>query len=87
MIKQKLTTDKYDSLEALMADFHLLARNAVRYNKSEDPVAKLAIQLADEVSAFIAQMKKKRKSTAEEPPSSSKKASNGGASAKRAKLG
>jgi transcription initiation factor TFIID subunit 2 len=86
MIKQKLTADKYDSLEALIADFNLLARNAIRYNGSEDPVAKLATQLADESSTFIAQMKKKRKSMADEPSSSSKKASNGGAPAKRAKL-
>ena len=41
-IKQKLDTDKYDSVDAFEADLDLMIDNAIRFNGSDSEVGKIS---------------------------------------------
>lgn len=64
-IKQKLESDKYDSVDAFEADIHLMANNAIKFNGEESEVGKIAMVLQARVNQLLEGVKsgnaKKRK--------------------------
>lgn len=66
-IRQKLDTDKYDSIEAFEADIDLMIHNATTFNGVESEVGKMATDLQGRVRELVTTMKngtaKKRKET------------------------
>lgn len=64
-IRQKLDTDKYDSVEAFEADIELMVHNAVKFNGEDSDVGYLALTLRDKCRELLTSGKvavnKKRK--------------------------
>ncbi len=60
-MKVKVDSDKYESLESVVADAVQLEKNAHTYNGPLDPVAILATKLKEEIEGVVAQLRKKRK--------------------------
>ncbi|KAG6333744.1 hypothetical protein ID866_5345, partial [Astraeus odoratus] len=65
-IRQKLDSDKYDSIEAFEADFELMIRNAVTFNGAESEVGQIAFLVQDKFRDMLSNIKsggnmKKRK--------------------------
>jgi transcription initiation factor TFIID subunit 2 len=64
-IRQKLDSDKYDSIEAFEADINLMIRNAITFNGADSDVGKVAEVLRARMSELVANAKtgtsKKRK--------------------------
>lgn len=78
MIRQKLDTDKYDSVEALEADIDLMIRNAVTFNGADSEVGHIAAGVHDRVGELLSGIKvgtgtKKRKESDKGTPQPSKK--------------
>jgi len=66
MIRQKLDTDKYDSIEAFDADFELMIHNAITFNDAESDVGKVAVTVRNRFKELLSNLKtvppsKKRK--------------------------
>ena len=65
-IRQKLDTDKYDSMEAFEADMDLMIQNALTFNGAESEVGQIALVVRDRVKDMLSNIKsggngKKRK--------------------------
>jgi transcription initiation factor TFIID subunit 2 len=64
-IRQKLDSDKYDSIQAFEADTDLMIRNAITFNGADSEVGKIAEMLGTRMSELLANAKagpsKKRK--------------------------
>lgn len=57
MIKRKLETDQYNSIEALEADFDLMIRNCYTFNGTESQISFSARQLSDKFKLGIKRIK------------------------------
>ena len=57
MIKRKLETDQYDSIEALEADFDLMIRNCYTFNGTESQISFSARELSDKFKLGIKRIK------------------------------
>lgn len=53
MIREKLDTDKYDSIAALEADIDLMVKNAITFNGSESFVGVAAIALSERFKELL----------------------------------
>lgn len=53
-IRQKLDTDKYDSVEGFEADVELMFHNAVKFNGIDSEVGAVAISLRDQFRTLVA---------------------------------
>jgi transcription initiation factor TFIID subunit 2 len=77
-IRQKLDTDKYDSMEAFEADVDLMSNNAIKFNGAESEVGAIAFDFRDRfrslMSAYKSGASKKRKDGDSGTPQPSKKA-------------
>ncbi|KAF9075021.1 hypothetical protein BDP27DRAFT_1316349 [Rhodocollybia butyracea] len=66
-IRQKLDSDKYETVEAFEADIDLMVRNAITFNGAESEVGLLAVNVHDHLKAALATWRtgnsKKRKDT------------------------
>ncbi|KAL4070551.1 hypothetical protein J3A83DRAFT_4244024 [Scleroderma citrinum] len=65
-IRQKLDTDKYDSMDAFEADIDLMIRNALTFNGAESEVGQIACIVRDKIKDMLSNIKsggngKKRK--------------------------
>ncbi|KAF5374962.1 hypothetical protein D9758_000502 [Tetrapyrgos nigripes] len=64
-IRQKLDSDKYESVDAFEADIALMIRNAIVFNGAESEVGSIAVQLKDRFQELLSTWKaggtKKRK--------------------------
>lgn len=77
-IRQKLDTDKYDSMEAFEADVDLMIRNALTFNGTESEVGQIAIIVRDKIKDMLSNIKgggnvKKRKEDGKGTPQPTKK--------------
>ena len=57
MIKRKLETDQYNSIEALEADFDLMIRNCYTFNGTESQISFSARELSDKFKLGIKRIK------------------------------
>jgi len=74
-IRQKLDSDKYDSVEAFEADIDLMTHNAITFNSADSDVGRIAISLRNRVTELL-DMKsgsKKRKDGDKGTPQPTKK--------------
>jgi transcription initiation factor TFIID subunit 2 len=77
-IRQKLDTDKYDSVETFEADIDLMIRNAITFNGADSEVGYIAAGVHDRVKELLSGVKvgsgtKKRKEGDKGTPQPSKK--------------
>lgn len=76
-IRQKLDSDKYDTLEAFEADLDLMIQNAIKFNGRESEVGEIAVQvetrIQDLLSGFRSGGTKKRKDGDKGTPQPSKR--------------
>ncbi|KAF4611399.1 hypothetical protein D9613_004170 [Agrocybe pediades] len=76
-IRQKLDTDKYDSIEAFEADVDLMLNNALKFNGEESEVGLIAFAFRDRFRALLSTWKssatKKRKDSEQGTPQPSAK--------------
>ncbi|KIY52676.1 hypothetical protein FISHEDRAFT_63651 [Fistulina hepatica ATCC 64428] len=67
LIRQKLDSDKYDSVEAFEEDMDLMVRNCITFNGRESPAGKWALTFQAKVNDMLAKWKanvvRKRKDT------------------------
>jgi transcription initiation factor TFIID subunit 2 len=52
-IRQKLDTDKYDSVEAFQADIDLMLKNAMKFNGAESEVGLISLAFEDRFRALL----------------------------------
>ena len=76
-IRQKLDTDKYDSVEAFEADIDLMLKNAIKFNGAESEVGLISLAFEDRFRALLTGWKsgavKKRKDGDQGTPQPTKK--------------
>lgn len=77
LIKQKLESDKYDSMEAVKADVDLMARNAITFNGVDSDVGQVALVVKKRFNEMFNNAKTKKRKDGE---------ANGQPSAKKVKL-
>lgn len=53
LIRHKLDSDKYESVDAFEADVDLMVRNAVKFNGAESEVGRLAVDLRNRVTELM----------------------------------
>ena len=76
-ILQKLTQDKYDSVDAFEADLDLMIRNAIVFNGADSEVGKIAVLVRNKYRELMPGLKStavKRKGSDKGTPQPSKKA-------------
>ena len=56
-ILQKLTQDKYDSIDAFEADLDLMIRNAIVFNGADSEVGEFAVKLQNRYRELLAPIK------------------------------
>ncbi|KAI6031377.1 hypothetical protein BKA83DRAFT_4199448 [Pisolithus microcarpus] len=56
-IRQKLDSDKYDSIEAFEADMDLMIRNAITFNGTESEVGRIAVIVRDKYKDMLSNIK------------------------------
>jgi transcription initiation factor TFIID subunit 2 len=56
-IRQRLDTDKYDSIEAFEADVGLMVQNAITFNGAESEVGKMAALVGDKFKELLVNVK------------------------------
>lgn len=56
-IRQKLDTDKYDTIEAFEADMDLMIRNAITFNGTESEVGRIAVIVKDRYKDMLSNIK------------------------------
>lgn len=56
-IKTKLESDKYDSVDAWLADTELMIRNAIMFNGADSEVGQIAIRLEGRVHDDVARLR------------------------------
>ena len=82
-IREKLDTDKYDSIEAWEADMELMIRNAIHFNGADSDVGQVAVLVRNRVKDMLSGVKSqqgvKKRKEGDKP--------NGGPVTKKAKLG
>ena len=76
LIRQKLDTDKYESVDAFEADINLMIRNAIIFNGAESEVGAIAQALQNRVVELldVKTSSKKRKDSEKGTPQPMKKA-------------
>ena len=76
-IRQKLDTDKYDTVEAFEADIDLMLKNAIKFNGVDSEVGLIALAFQDRFQALSTVWKsgatKKRKDGDQGTPQPTKK--------------
>jgi Transcription factor involved in chromatin remodeling, contains bromodomain len=76
-IRQKLDTDKYDSVEAFEADMALMIQNAITFNGAESDAGRLAVAVRNRMRELLENWKsgatKKRKDSEKGTPQPMKK--------------
>jgi transcription initiation factor TFIID subunit 2 len=75
-IRQKLDSDKYESMAMFEADIELMVRNAIKFNGAESDVGHLATVLRNRVSEMLANAKagsEKKRKDGEKPMPMAKK--------------
>jgi transcription initiation factor TFIID subunit 2 len=74
-IRQKLDSDKYDSVETFEADIDLMIHNAITFNGADSDVGKIAVALRNRVTELldIKSGSKKRKDGDKGTPQPTKK--------------
>lgn len=76
-IRQKLDTDKYDTVEAFESDIDLMLKNAIKFNGVDSEVGLIALAFEDRFQALLAAWKsgatKKRKDGEQDTPQPAKK--------------
>lgn len=77
-IRQKLDTDKYESIETFEADIDLMIRNAILFNGAESEVGRIAFIVRDRVKDMLSNIRsggnvKKRKEEGKGAPQPTKK--------------
>lgn len=64
-IRQKLDSDKYDTVEAFQVDLDLMVQNAIRFNGRESEVGEIALKVQSRVQELLGSFRsggtKKRK--------------------------
>ena len=77
-IRQKLDSDKYDSVEAFEADLDLMVDNAILFNGADSEVGLVAVELKNKYRDLLSPLKgggaSKRKNGEKGTPQPSKKA-------------
>lgn len=56
-IRQKLDSDKYDSIDAWEADIELMVQNAIKFNGADSEVGNLAVLVRDKLKELVTNMK------------------------------
>lgn len=76
-IRNKLDTDRYDTVEAFEFDMELMISNAIKFNTLESEVGQMAISMRDRVQELMVAWKssaaKKRKEGDRSTPQPTKK--------------
>jgi len=76
-IRQKLDTDKYDSVDAFEADIDLMLKNAIKFNGTESEVGLISLAFEDRFGELLMAWKsgsvKKRKDGDQGTPQPTKK--------------
>ncbi|KAI0068033.1 hypothetical protein BV25DRAFT_1904522 [Artomyces pyxidatus] len=66
-IRQKLDTDKYDSVEAWEADMELMINNAIHFNGADSEVGQIAVSVRNRYRDMLAQQGAKKRKDSEKP--------------------